>query len=141
MNDTLDACDEPDVIPEDETEGDLASMEAYQVAIRHSPVFSWLTHRIEAPEELESPSPLSTPWGLKTDSHGLISKTGQGKRFRIGKPALILVEYRMDWDLAAFYSEQQYGCLIDQALVNAVTITGYGNNVQAATCAEYVKQT
>jgi hypothetical protein len=71
----------------------------------------------------------------------ILESAGLQKRFSRGKSPRVNVKYHLDWNLSDFHAEQQYSCTVEQVLEQAVTITGHGNDVQAATCSQYVSQT
>lgn len=49
--------------------------------------------------------------------------------------------FSVDWDPSTFYREQEYTDTMSFILAHAITLTGTGNNVQAATCINYMGQT
>jgi len=51
------------------------------------------------------------------------------------------MEFSIDWDFLQFFTEQDYDIPVEDVLERAVTITGYGNEVQVAKCRDYMSQT
>ncbi|GAB1315216.1 hypothetical protein MFIFM68171_05426 [Madurella fahalii] len=47
----------------------------------------------------------------------------------------------VNWDPSIFAQEQQYDAPLSRVLAHSITLTGHGNNLQAATCENYLKQT
>lgn len=48
--------------------------------------------------------------------------------------------YTSSWDPFAFHATQEYTCSISEMLDRAITLTGYGDNVQAISSRDYVSQ-
>lgn len=55
-------------------------------------------------------------------------------------PGEVRIDFSLNWDLGRFYEEQEYQVPLEQVLEQAVTLTGYGNDVQITTCPEYMSQ-
>jgi hypothetical protein len=131
----------PDNITDEDFDMDeiqLPDLQTYREIIKESSSYQWLLWQIAAADRLECPGPINTQ---NTIRRYLLESMGRPKRFSRGKSPRINIKYQLQWDLSTFHAEQQYSCSVDQVLEQAVTITGYGNDVQAATCFQYVNQT
>jgi hypothetical protein len=53
----------------------------------------------------------------------------------------LVMHFTIDWNPVLFAQEQQYDAPLSCVLAQAITLTGYGNNLQAATCESYLRQT
>lgn len=131
--------DVPDNIPTDDIDVDvLPELHAFREIIQHASSYQWLLWRIAAADKLECPGLVNVQKGMRDY---ILKSVGLKKQFSRGRPPQVNIEYHFDWDLSAFHAEQQYLCSVEQVLEQAITITGHGNDVQAATCSQYVNQT
>ena len=62
-------------------------------------------------------------------------------RFSRTRTQRLKMHFAVDWDPSLFAREQQYDAPLSAVLAHAITLTGYGNNLQAATCEKYLEQT
>ncbi len=133
--------DGPDNIPDDDINVDISQLpglETYREIIKQASAYQWLLWRIAAADRLECPGPYNAQKGV---TEYILEHMDLQKQFRRGKSPRINVDYHLDWSLSAFHAEQQYSCTVEQVLEQAITIIGYGNDVYAATCLQYVSQT
>jgi hypothetical protein len=74
---------------------------------------------------------------------GVIEATGSSGDGKFSRHKVLELHMRfvIDWDPLRFAEEQQYNAALGHVLAHAITLTGYGNSLQAATCADYIKQT
>ncbi|KAI9662246.1 MAG: hypothetical protein M1821_008412 [Bathelium mastoideum] len=114
----------------------LPGLETYREIIKQSSSYQWLLWQIAAANKLECPGPVNTQKTIRdhilTSVHKLSSR---------GKSPKVHIMYHPQWDLSIFHAEQGYSCSVDQVLSQAITITGYRNDVQATTCSQYINQT
>jgi hypothetical protein len=132
--------DGPDNIPNEEIDvdiGQLPGLETYREIIKQASAYQWLLWRIAAADRLECPGPYNAQKAVK---EYILEHMDLQKQFSRDNAPRINVEYHLDWNLFAFHAEQQYSCTVEQVLEQAITITGYGNDVYAATCLQYVSQ-
>ncbi|KAK7963565.1 Pfs domain protein [Apiospora saccharicola] len=119
-------------------EESLPDLETYRGIIYQTSAFQWLGSRVSAADRLNCPGPFNT----QTHIRGLILKSMvPHKRFSRATIPKAELEYRLDWNLSAFHIEQQYSCSVEDVLKQSITITGFGNDIQAATCFAYIEQT
>lgn len=133
--------DGPDNIPSDDIDVDLTqlpSLKIYREIITKASAYQWLLSRIATADRLERRGPFNAQKAVKDY---ILNKVGLQKQFSRGKSPRLNVSYYLDWNLSTFHTEQQYSCTVGQVLEQAITITGYGNDVLAATCLQYVSQT
>ena len=71
----------------------------------------------------------------------IIERVCPEKRLSRSDPRLARIFFKVDWDPLRFYVEQGYSASLEDILEQAVTITGHGNDVQVATCVDYMIQT
>jgi hypothetical protein len=130
--------DGPDNIPDNDIDVDIAQLpglETYREVIKQSSAFQWLLWRIAAADRLECPGPSDAQKAVRDY---ILESVGLPKQFSRGKSPRVNIKYHLDWNLSDFHAEQQYSCAVEQVLEQAITITGHGNDVQAATCSQYV---
>jgi hypothetical protein len=133
--------DGPDNIPDDDIDVDitqLLGLETYREVIKQSLAYQWLLWRIAAANRLECPGPSDAQKAVRDY---ILESVGLQKQFSRGKSPRVNINYHLNWNLSDFHAEQQYSCTVEQVLEQAITITGHGNDVQAATCSQYVSQT
>lgn len=138
--------DPPDNIADGDGGGDdidvditlLPDVETYKNIIRQASAYKWLVQRIESLNRLECPGPLDAQTVIRdTILHAICQKS----HFSRGPLPNVSIVYHLDWNLSTFHAEQHYACRLDQVFERAITITGFNNDVQAATCLGYVEQT
>ena len=133
--------DEVHGVPDDDIPVDpeeLPSLEKYRGQLNQDPVYQWLVARIASTIALETPGPTDAEAGIRDV---LTAHFDQRKHISRRKVLRAVINFDIDWRIAAFHREQQYSCTLDQVLEQAITLTGFGNDVQATTCLEYVTQT
>ncbi len=108
----------------------------YREVLSQAAAYKWLRSSIYVSSALEIPGP-------KTNRirDQIINAVGSPAIFSRRHCPDIQVTFAVDWDPSRFYKEQGYTNSISDALAHAITITGTGNNVQAATCTSYMHQT
>ncbi|KAK8064089.1 hypothetical protein PG996_008741 [Apiospora saccharicola] len=116
----------------------LPDLDNYRAILYQTSAFQWLGSRVSAADRLDCPGPFNT----QTQIRGLIMKAMvPQKRFSRTAIKQAEIEYRLDWNLCGFHIEQQYSCPVEDVLIQSITITGFGNDVQAVTCFAYIEQT
>jgi hypothetical protein len=128
-------------IPGNATDEDFRAhddFETYRIIIEEASAYQWLLWQIQAANRLECPGPVHAQKVIRDHILQNISMPTPLSRHPFPH---VDVTYRFRLDLAELHTEHQYSCTLEQVLERAITITGHGNNVQAATCLEYVDQT
>ncbi|CAI6339119.1 unnamed protein product [Periconia digitata] len=130
-----------DNIPEDETYDEtiqLPHLDRYQELIKMSPAYEWLTWKIGTLCRIACPGTYNAQEIVR---NRILRGINAEKHFHRGKPPMVAAQYVVLFDPFEFHAKQQYTCNVAEVLAKAITITGEGNNVQAATCLEYISQT
>ncbi|KAI9854954.1 MAG: hypothetical protein M1813_000619 [Trichoglossum hirsutum] len=126
-----------DHVDMDIDEPDLPELIAYREILTKDPAYEWLVSRIRAERVLEVPEP-NVANGIRDR---ILAKIGQPTRIsRKASQDVHKIEFEVDWDPSAFFHEQQYHRTSSEILAHAITLTGNGNNVQAAVCLQYMTQ-
>lgn len=109
--------------------------------LRASTAYRWLKSATLAESALYVPRQ-GRLCATKTAGDSLIgavdasAKVSRGRRI-----ATVCVDFLVDWDPFLFVQEQEYNSPLAETLPFVIALTGYGNNVQATTCEEYMRQT
>ncbi|KAI0594169.1 hypothetical protein F4775DRAFT_606762 [Biscogniauxia sp. FL1348] len=120
-------------------EEDLPGLFEYRAIIHQAPACGWLRACIRAEGLLEVPGE-KTARDMIRDC--VLKKIGCPKRIsRKVSSDMHAIRFEVDWNPHAFFHEQQYTQSPSEILAGAITLTGSGNNVQAATCLQYLEQT
>ncbi|KAH8660194.1 hypothetical protein BX600DRAFT_55123 [Xylariales sp. PMI_506] len=155
-NDELTRHDDMEALPEDdEDEGrfsaegsddemeadidDLPDLGSYRKILGEAASYQWFLSAMTREAALETPGGHNVRQEIR-DS--LLRGMNLSPRFRRNQTPTVNVEFHLDWDFAAFYSEQRYSEAMGTVIKHAITLTGDGgsNQVQAMTCQDYVKQ-
>ncbi|KAI5923380.1 hypothetical protein F4810DRAFT_668607 [Camillea tinctor] len=124
---------------DDMTESDLPGLSEYRAILHHAPAYRWLLARVRTEGLLEIPGE-DTARDVIRDY--LLRAMGRPKRIsRKTSPDRHKVRFEVDWNPCTFFHEQQYTQSPSEIIVGAITLTGSGDNVQAATCLQYLDQT
>ncbi|KAK0745753.1 hypothetical protein B0T18DRAFT_390326 [Schizothecium vesticola] len=116
---------------------ELPPLLAFREAFGHTLVFAWLLSSITAESKLETPGSERTTKGILDQ---LLKAVKAPNRFSRHNQLQATAVFELDWDFPAFYEAQRYKCSMKDALRNAITVTGTGNHVQAATALQYMCQ-
>ena len=127
-----------DSVLEEDDEPSVSSLKEYQKLICSDPGYGWLLDRLRREMLLLRPeqdimNEIGEEILRASRSTRRISrkKSSQGCR----------VIFSIEWDPVAFLDEQAFDEPDDQAIANAITITGSCKNAQALSCREYLVQT
>jgi hypothetical protein len=123
--------------PDNKVYIEMPPLPAFREAIDDTSAFAWLLSSISEESKLETPGSEKTREGILNQ---LLEAVKAPNRFSRRRQVQATVIFELDWDFPAFYEAQQYECPMRDALQNAITITGTGNNVQAATAFQYMCQ-
>jgi hypothetical protein len=71
----------------------------------------------------------------------ILEKLRPEKKLSRRDPGEEAVRFVVHWDPLRFFEEQGYNAPPEDVLELAVTVTGHANDVQVATCMDYIAQT
>ncbi|KAK3305182.1 uncharacterized protein B0T15DRAFT_531556 [Chaetomium strumarium] len=113
----------------------------YREILRGASAYQWLQSSLRVRGSLEDPE-ANTHIGY----HHLGAEIIRAATSRIGnfsrkRTQDLVMHFTVDWDPILFAQEQQYDAPLRCVLAQAITLTGHGNNLQAATCESYLQQT
>jgi hypothetical protein len=136
--------DDIDMKPQDSAEFEQddddsrASALGYQDFVLNTEAFRWLLTRLHTEFRLVS----TEPKAMEAIRQNIVSSLKSNHVFsRKALPEELKVIFKLDWDLLAFFEQQQYTETPAEALPKIITLTGSGQDSQAITCAEYLTQT
>ena len=110
----------------------------YSEVIHHASAYRWLLSRIRAITDFDIPGGRDVANDIRSR---ILGSLDQPKKISRSTPnTTSSVVFDLDWDPTDF-ANTEYGSMPDSFLSEIITLTGDGNNVQALTCSEYLKQT
>jgi len=134
------------VIYQDEDEGgelvdvdELPELSKYRHALTQSFAYQWLLSSFQVQRRLTSPG--GQPCIRTGIRQTIIHKLRPVKILSRHDSGEATMSFVVHWDPVRFHAEQEYGAPLTDVLERAVTITGYGNDVQVSTCLDYMSQT
>lgn len=125
-------------IGEDIREADGSELRAYQDFILNSQAYQWLLENISR-QFLLAPA--------ETDIMGIIRRNilhilpSSQKVSRNSAAQAYKMTFEIDWDLPAFFKEQEYIEEAHDVIERVIVLTGSEKDAQALTCAQYLLQT
>lgn len=128
----------PDDIDLDEDDMPDSWLSAYQEFVLSNDAYEWLLTRLRRELHLASAKPniiraiRATIMSSLPTPHR-ISRKVSSKSYR--------ARVELDWDIFDFFQSQRYSMPPDEALDGVITLTGSCHDAQAATCAQYTRQT
>ncbi|KAK1828992.1 hypothetical protein QBC39DRAFT_357763 [Podospora conica] len=122
---------------DDDPDPDLPELSTLRDVLKDSSAFAWLLSSVTTESRLETPGPEKTRESILEQ---LLRDIKGSTRFSRHYQDQVTVEFELVWDFPSFYKTQQYECTMKYALHNAITVTGTGNQVQAATVHQYMCQ-
>jgi hypothetical protein len=118
---------------EDETESG-----SYRDFIMNSSAYSWLVATLQRETILIR----ANPDLMKKIEEKILSALPSAHKVSMkARPQTYKVTFELEWDPLSFVKEQKYRESPEQALQNAITLTGGENDAQAVTASEYLFQT
>jgi hypothetical protein len=118
---------------------ELPDLARYRRALCQSPAYQWLLAALQAQRSLAVPGGHRC---VRTQIRRAIVDALRPRRKLSRRDAGgARMRFKVDWDPLWFHEGQRYNEPIEDVLERAVTITGHGNEVQVATCLEYMTQT
>ena len=133
----------------DDDDADFADFEIpeaskYREALTEASAYQWLRSTLKATSMLHVPDAHAEVDYRRTIREPIIQAIGGvGGPRRLSRKQIQELHMRItvDWDPRLFSQEQQYDGPLSRVLAQAITLTGNGSNLQAATCEEYLQQT
>ncbi|GJC88609.1 hypothetical protein ColLi_11447 [Colletotrichum liriopes] len=124
---------------EDDTEDpEIPVISIYRDILFNSSAYRWLVSRIRGEAKLQVPGGNVIKDVIRNT---ILQTLGRPKRISRKTPQIIhTIVVLVEWDPFEFHRKQQYKEPLHLVLEDAITITGWGNNVQAATCLQYMTQ-
>ncbi|UNI19548.1 hypothetical protein JDV02_005728 [Purpureocillium takamizusanense] len=133
--DDLGGLDDLDALDSFKEEGFLSE---YRQLLSRSPAYQWLRSSIRVK------STLQVPGSDATASHigdRIVKAVGRPNKFSRKQTQELRMHFVVPWDPFLFLQEQEYEKPLSYVLAHAITLTGHGNDLQAATCESYMRQT
>lgn len=117
-----------------------AKEDPYRGFILNSASYKWLVTSLR--QELLLEAPCHSSGNAQSQISKEISSQLKPRRIsRMRAPALCGVVFHAVWDPLAFCKEQGYPGRLEEAIENALTLTGGDDNIELLTCSEYVCRT
>ncbi|KAK4161145.1 hypothetical protein QBC43DRAFT_218302 [Cladorrhinum sp. PSN259] len=138
MDDALDDLEDDPV----ELDAERHILTEYREMLLDSSAYKWLQSTIRVRSTLQVPERDATiTYHNIGDQIIKASAAGSPVQFSRKHTQQLCMIFTIDWDLFAFSREQQYDKPLSLVLAHAITLTGYGNNLLATTCQDYLRQT
>jgi len=118
-------------------EANIPNFAEYRQILADSLAYRWLQSSVRAQSVLHIPGRLATTNNIREQILKTVRSSSGFSRSYVQEIELRL---ELDWDPFLFAQEQQYPGSLAEVLGCAITLTGHGNEVQAATCNDYVNQ-
>lgn len=112
---------------------------AYREVLAKAQAYQWLQSSILVKSTLQVPGPGAAAASVIGDQ--IIRAIGRPTKFSRKTTQELCMRFIIEWDPFLFSQEQEYDLPLGYVLAYAITLTGYGNNVQATTCESYMRQT
>jgi hypothetical protein len=131
----------PSEIPNHEMEANsqhLPDLSQFTSILRRSSSYKSLLSAVARIQALQIPDPVASGCSIKEQ---FLSGMRLPSDMRGSLYTTVVLEFRVDWDFHSFHAEQKYSESLETVFETAITLTGNDNNVQAATCIDYVRQT
>ncbi len=139
-SDDISVCDVDEADLDDFHEADIPYSSDYRETLAKTLAYQWLQSSIRAKNALQVPGPGSTSCHVGDQIVTAVTAVGGGMISRKHTRDLRM-RFTIDWNPFLFLEEQEYDHPLDFVLARAITLTGYGNSLQATTCEGYMKQT
>lgn len=115
---------------------DLPELPLYRQALIESSAYRSLLSRLQVKRHLMTPF-----YDAKSPIRNrIIGAYGRSDHFSRRDHREVKIQFQLDWNLKQFLQDQEYNRPLEHAFEHGLTITGTGNNVQSATCLEYMQQ-
>lgn len=116
----------------------LDSLLAYRQFIFNTEAYRWLLARVRKESYLISTEPNI----IGAIRERILSSLPSNHRIsRKVSSQIYSARFEVDWDIFAFFEMQEYESQPEEALEGIITLTGSLIDAQAATCAQYIRQT
>ncbi|KAK3339826.1 hypothetical protein B0T25DRAFT_466620 [Lasiosphaeria hispida] len=113
------------------------SLDDYCDILVNTSAYRWLKTSLETSSALYIPSPRTSQAGADFPKPAALVPTQISRTMT----QRLTLQFTVAWDPVLFAQGQQYDAPMSTVLARAITLTGYGNNLQATTCQKYVEQT
>ncbi|KAK1753821.1 hypothetical protein QBC47DRAFT_387182 [Echria macrotheca] len=117
----------------------------YREVLTEATAYQWLRSTLKATSLLQVPDAHGEFDYRRTIREPIIQAAGGagGGPRKLSRKQIqeLHMHITVDWDPRSFSQEQQYEFPLSRVLAQSITLTGCGNNLQAATCEEYLQQT
>jgi len=123
-----------------DTEGRIPTQ--YRETLLKSSAYKWFQSAIRVRATLQVPES-DAPVTYHSIGDQIIKASAAGISVKFSRKGTqqLCMDFVIDWDPFAFSREQQYDKPLHLVLAHVITLTGYGNNLLATTCQEYLTQT
>ncbi len=135
--DNVSICDVDELDADDLYEADMLNLRGYRKILSTTSAYRWLLSSIRVKSTLQVPGP-----GVVANQIGdqIVKAADKGTVSRKHTRELQML-FVVDWNPFLFLREQGYDYPPSYVLAHAITLTGHGSNLQAATTEDYMKQT
>ncbi|CAH0021594.1 unnamed protein product [Clonostachys rhizophaga] len=123
---------------DEEEEAPFEWVAAYQNLLSGSEAYKWLLNRLLGEFHLVQTEPNSIQT-IREKIATLFPRTQRVSRKETPKSSTVVFD--LDWDIHAFFENQEYSNRPEDTLETVITLTGSSLDAQAATCAQYIDQT
>ncbi|KEZ39111.1 hypothetical protein SAPIO_CDS10501 [Scedosporium apiospermum] len=138
VSDPHDQIERQNIDDEDVDDDQLPELSTYRRALPQSSAYRWLVQTLLRERDLTVPGNSNTMVSMRDQ---IIDAFGRPKRVSRKDLQEVKAVFFSNWDPFTFWKDQQYESPLKDVLARAVTLTGYGNNVEAVTCLQYLRQT
>ncbi len=126
---------------DEETDGETVldnRLLAYREFIPSTEAYEWLLTRLLRECRLVPTEPNT----IQVIRSTIISSLPSDRRISRKVPShSYRARFELDWDILEFFETQKYSSRPDQVFEGVITLTGSCRDAQAATCAQYIRQT
>ncbi|KAI2606644.1 hypothetical protein GGR54DRAFT_652332 [Hypoxylon sp. NC1633] len=123
---------------DDYDEKDIPNLASYREVLTKASSYKWLLSSIRAQGTLYVPGPDTATSHV---GNRIIEAAGRPGKLSRKETHELQMQFTVAWNPFLFMREQYYTHLPAEVLAHAITLTGHDNNIQAATCENYVQQT
>jgi hypothetical protein len=122
----------------EEEEGPFEWVAAYHDLLSGSEAYKWLLNRLLGEFHLVQTEPNSIQT-IREKIATLFPRTQKVSRKETPKSSTVVFD--LDWDIHAFFENQEYSSRPEETLETVITLTGSFLDAQATSCEQYIHQT
>lgn len=127
---------------EDFDESEISEWSKYREILANALAYQWLQSALRTSGSLQvSVVDKEVQYHYRRIGDMIIREAGKPEIFSRKQIQELCILFTVDWDPFLFAQEQQYDVTLSRVLTHAITLTGHSNNLQAARCEGYLKQT